>query len=288
MKRSNVKSLKSKVIANVRDLEEDRQKTSSEHLQDYFANKYEKLKSWTPPKRVNMEKFFSIPRSLFLQNEFSLGELSIYPVICGEQNHKDQAFTQIPLEIISSKSGVSIPTVLKAIELLDNKEVVIYNKIDTETRVLLLRQKHTEGQRTFWLYLSWFLRQDEIDKYKGEQFFFYTSLIESGIWSKLNPRAKALYLIMRSVSEFDFQEYCNAEDIAYHEFNAEEIYRRRKWEVCRIPISTLCKRLNISRSRINMAVAELERYGLVVKTPYAYIVFQSSKRFDYGEQGAFF
>ena len=240
-----------------------------QNIKESFNRKYDKVKHWEPSQNPNMNKFFSISRELFQRGELSLSELAVYPVLCENADYKRRSMNQISLEIIAKKSGLSVPTVIEATEGLCERI-----NHDGKER-LLKREKHTEGQRTFWLYDPWFIREKEIGQYKpSEQFFFHAFIIESGIWANLDLRAKALYLGMRSKSEFDFAEYCDAMGLSPYEGSKELIYPHRKFEVCRVSIASICSMMGMSIPNMRRAVNQLIEQLLIDEIEGGYIVYQ--------------
>lgn len=244
--------------------EKERQK-----IKETFNRKYDKVKHWEPSQNPNMNKFFSLSRELFQRGELSLTELAVYPVLCENADYKRRSMNQISLEIIGKKANLSVPTVAKAIDALCERFDQNYEE------KLLLREKHTEGQRTFWLYDPWFIRESEIEIYKSsEQFFFHAFIIESGIWSNLDRRAKALYLGMRSKSEFDFMEYCDAMGLSPYEGSKEIIYTERKFEVCRFSVASICKMIGMDFSNMRSVINQLIEQLLIEEIEGGYIVYQ--------------
>jgi hypothetical protein len=130
---------------------------------------------------------------------------------------------------------------------------------------LLEREKTTEGTRHFYLYRSGFVR--DIEKWHGMFFIFHTCIVTSGVWSELSPRAKALYLAMRSVAKFDPYNYMEIEygeqlnDVDFN-FNSED-YRERKWDICLYSLAQLCRMVNIDSSKIKPVLDQLKKYHLV-------------------------
>lgn len=249
-------SFRNKILANISNQREEfMQENSAEDRQkrkDAFAEKYDKEKVWKPSLNANMNTFRSLPREIFQEWELSLSALAVYPVLCANADFKRRSMKQLSLKNIAKKAGLSVPTVLKAIDQLCDAEFAE-------------RVKHTEGQRTFWIYDAIFIREVDIESLKSEQFFFYTYIIECGIWAKLNLRAKALYLAMRSTSKFDFIDYCDVEGYDYSVGNSEEIYKDRKWEECNESLSALCSMIGMSNSNINDVTEQLIKHGLIDK-----------------------
>lgn len=239
---------------------EDRQKRKQA-----FAEKYDNEKVWKRSFDANINTFRSLPREIFQEYQLSLSALAVYPVLCANADFKRESMKHLSLKNIAKKAGLSVPTVIKAIKELCDAELVE-------------KEHHTEGQRTFCKYDAVFIRENDIESLKGDQFFFYTYIIESGIWAELTLRAKALYLAMRSTSKFDFMDYCDVENYSYHEGNSEEIYKDRKWEECKESLSSLCSMIGMSDVSIGKVTKQLIKWGLIDETSdlgfTGYIVYQ--------------
>lgn len=242
-----------------------RKKRISEALRQH----YNKLKVWTPSKNASMTHFRKIPKSLIHAN-LSLPSLAVYPVICCEDNYQSKLFVQLSQENIKEKAGHDIKTIIKAIKELSELKWIKAKKV-------------SEGPRHFWTYKPAYY----IDKETGrdECFFFYTYLIESGIWSQLSLRAKVLYLALRCYSKFDFDAYCVLEGYSNHELSEEikNIDPRRKWEICEKPLTELCQIIGMSDSNIHIPIAELENFDLIVPIEgvYKYIVYPLPNDVEY-------
>jgi len=212
--------------------------------------RYDKLKVWQPSKNASMTYFRKIPKSL-IQANLSLPSLAVFTVICCEDNYQNKQWVQLSQENIKEKSGISIPTINKGIKELSESKWIKARKISV-------------GPRHFWTYKPVYY----IDKETGrdECFFFYTYLIESGIWGQLDLRAKALYLALRSYSKFDFELYCDLEEYDHHELSEEikDIDPRRKWEVCDKPLAVLCQEIGMSDSNIHLPISQLEKFDLIL------------------------
>ncbi len=106
-------------------------------------------------------------------------------------------------------------------------------------------------------------------EYEGTFFIFHTCIIESKVWSKLQPRAKALYLALRSVAQFDADAYAMIEDIEetarFDIINVDGQYRNRKWDLCHSTLAELCRIVFIEPRGVESAVQQLEQVRLVEK-----------------------
>ncbi|MBN2829089.1 MAG: hypothetical protein JXR56_02080 [Candidatus Cloacimonetes bacterium] len=237
-----------------------RKKRTNEALQ----RSYDKLKDWTPSISSNKTYFRKIPRFLVTE-KVSLPARALYIVLCCEDNYQSKKYIQVSQAILSKKSGLSIPTIINAVNELRGS-------------VFLKAKKINEGQRRFWTYKPGYYKKKEIER--DDCFFFFTYIVESGIWSQLSLRAKSLYLAMRIFSEFDFMLYCEVEGYEHNELNEEikNIPFQYKWELCKISLAELCTTAGISYSNIHIPVKELIKFGLIDHVDeYGYIVYQLPK-----------
>ncbi|WP_028574536.1 helix-turn-helix domain-containing protein [Desulfonatronovibrio hydrogenovorans] len=258
--------MKLQVIRNAR--RQIRQKKQEQ--KKLFAEKYNKTKEFHFPSKdkINMEKHVYLPNlpEKFFQH-MSKSALAVYPVICSKANFEWDAWIQLPQEHIAKMAGLSIDTVAKGINNLVAKGYVHVGKDEIEIP-LLRRQKVTEGARHFYIYKAGFIRREQMQTCKGTYFIFYTCIIDSGIWAKLSPRAKALYLAMRSKANFDPEIYSMVENVdldgmALNDlYNIDGQFRNRKWDVCELSLSELCRFADIGRSNIKPVLDQLEHYRL--------------------------
>lgn len=245
---------------------QDKRALKRQKVNEALQKRYDKLKYWKPSKKASMTHFRKIPKFI-IGSGLTLPSLAIYPVLCCEDNYKNNEWVQLSQENIKEKSGHSIPTINKAI-----KELSIVR--------LIKAKKVNEGKRRFWIYKPSYIK-DNFATGK-DCFFFYTYLIESGIWRKLDLRAKGLYLAMRSFAEFDFMLYCEVEDLDYNVFGNElaEGQNSHKWEICKKSLNEMCAILGMSASNINIIVKELTIIGLITQLDEGYIVYQLPAEVD--------
>ncbi len=191
--------------------------------------------------------------------------MSIYPVLCSRANFENNNWFQLPQEHIAKMAGLSVPTVSKGIqELIEN-----YSILDNNTEIFLLeRRKAPNTSRHIYQYKVGFIRKDMIRNWKGNMFIFHICIIDSGVWAKLNPRAKVLYLTMRSCAHFDNDLYAIIEDIDLqgyeldHFYHDGDQYRNRKWDVYDVSLSELCRLGGIERSNMTITLEQLKVFGL--------------------------
>lgn len=286
--------MKNKVLQDAR--KQIRQKwrewkhAKKENQKAYFKRLYDKpreinFKSWG---EVNMDKHFFFPK---FKEDWAFGKitplsaLAVYPVICSRVDFRDyNKWFQISLENIAKLTGASVNTVSDGIEHFMNISYALSQ--NDEVQCYLLERKMThEGKRHFYVYRAGFIRNEMIGKWRDEKnpkqkdyFKFYTCIIDTGLWAKLRPRAKAFYLALRSCSRFDHKAYALIEEgMPTEELDqvvfSEEEYRARKWEICDTPTAHLCRMVNISASDIQQIVEELEQHGLVEKIDRWYKVY---------------
>jgi len=199
-----------------------------------------------------------------VEEKISLPAKALYIVLCCEDNYQSKKYFQVSQEILSKKSGNSIPTIISAINELRGS-------------IFLKAKKINEGRRRFWIYKPGYFKNQVTER--DDCFFFYTYIVESGIWSKLSLRAKTLYLSLRSNSEFDFMLYCDVEGFDYYKFNEEikDVDSSQKWEICKKSLAEICSIAGMSYSNIQIPVHELEEAGLIDHVEDGYIVYQLPK-----------
>jgi len=168
---------------------------------------------------------------------------------------KNNSF-QISQENIAFYSGVSESNVRKAIAELEGAG-------------LLSKEKITEGTRHFYVYKVTFYRRPELEanEQRGDAIYFYNCIIDNGIWAELKPRGKVLYLTLRAVAKqnIDLYSVIEGEDYGgdWTGLNYNDYIRNRKWDVCDISLSKLCRLAKIERTNLTPVLEELERYKLI-------------------------
>jgi predicted transcriptional regulator len=243
---------RAKVLASIRNEERRRKGQQREE----FAQTYDKLKTGTLLKgeKANMDRFVVIPKDIFSYG-LSKAALAVYPVLCSKADFDQDSSFQISQDNIALLTGISIAAVKRATDEL-------------EEAGLLIREKVSEGSRHFYVYSVYFIRRPMLEKeeHKGNKVFFYTCLVEGGIWAKLKPRAKALYLALRVSAEQDLELYSSIESSESGEFyepmEYDEYIHNRKWDVCSLSLAELCRLANIAAGDIQPVLAELEHRRL--------------------------
>lgn len=242
---------KGKVKADAERQRRERKKQQAEE----FAQLYDKTKKnpFPPKDKINMDKFVVLPKSL-VDYRLSRAALAVYPVLCSKANFETDDWFQISQDNIAALSGYSTPIVREALDELIQAQLVA-------------RRMASEGSRHFYIYRVAFIRRHMLEdgEHKGNCIYFYTCIIDSGIWAKLKPRAKALYLSMRASAEQDLHAYSLLEDVAYDEVDFDDYIRERKWDVCTLPLSEMCRQVGIESNNNKDVLDELERYRLAEK-----------------------
>ncbi len=250
---------KDAVVANAKKQIEERKKEQEKDFRERYDKK--RVYKFPPENEINMVKHFYFPKFIvlnklkrFLAFDMTKAALAVYPVLCSWADFEKDEWFHCSRENISTMAGITINTVEKGIENL------ILNS-------LLERKKVTEGKRHFWLYRITFIRKGSIEKNKGDFFIFYTCIIHSGVWAKLTPRAKSLYLAMRSTAKLDFKIYCEIEEqVPFdNQLGYEEFYQMRKWDLCDSSLSELARLVNITSINIQNTIKQLEQYKLIEK-----------------------
>lgn len=94
---------------------------------------------------------------------------------------------------------------------------------------------------------------------KGRAFFFYRGIVDGGIWSKLKPTARSLYLVMRYFSRYDAYEDENFDGVD----DFDECYANRKWELCNAEVGELARYAGINRHTVTEAMKSLQKNFLL-------------------------
>jgi hypothetical protein len=227
-----------------------------ERQREEFGRTYDKMKTvvFLSGDELNRDKFVVFPKDL-LDYGLSLAALAVYPVLCSRADFKEDKPFQLSQDNIAFLAGVSVKVVRKALDRLEEAE-------------LLTREKVTEGTRHFYMYKVFFIRKPMLGEkeHKGNKVYFHTCIIDSGVWARLRPSAKALYLVMRTKAVQDLDLYSSIEsDVGgntYESMEYDEYIRQRKWDVCPLSLAELCRLLYINPTAIQPALAELEHHRL--------------------------
>ena len=107
-------------------------------------------------------------------------------------------------------------------------------------------------------------QEQEKDRY----FFFHRCVLEGGNWQRLKPASQALYPVMRYFGTFDPSLYLEMEESETTEvpFDQEEfrdLYRKRRWDLCRGELDIMAAHAGISRRSVYTALKDLEECFLI-------------------------
>ncbi|ADU74709.1 helix-turn-helix protein [Acetivibrio thermocellus AD2] len=249
-----MESMKGKVIRDIRNQEAKRKQLQKEIFnQRYNATKEAKF---IDKEDINMNSFRAIPKSVIQELGLSKAALAIYPVLCAKADFEKNNSFPISQKNIARFAGVSENSVRNALKELENAG-------------LLTKEKVTDGPRHFYVYKVTFYRRPELEanEQRGDAIYFYNCIIDNGIWAELKPRTKVLYLTLRAVAKQDIELYSVIEGENYggdwNGVNYDDYIRNRKWDVCDISLSKLCKLAKIERTNLTPILEELERYKLI-------------------------
>ena len=140
---------------------------------------------------------------------------------------------------------------------------------ELENAGLLTKEKVTDGPRHFYIYRVGFFCKPILDKARqyGGAIYFYTCIIENGIWASLPLGAKAIYLFLRAEAKQDLDIYSEIEGIMTGEFyepmEYPEYIRNRKWDICETSLTEISKAVGVDRSKIGASLEALERFRLI-------------------------
>jgi len=242
------------ILRDIQRQKEEKKKQQKEVFRQVYNRPKEK--AFSDIDQLNMDSFRAIPKSVILDYGLSKAALAIYPVLCAKADFEKNNSFQISQENIAFYSGVSESKVRRAIAELEGAR-------------LLSKEKITEGTRHFYVYKVTFYRRPELEanEQRGDAIYFYNCIIDNGIWAELKPRAKVLYLTLRAVAKQDIELYSVIEGEDYGGdwtgVNYDDYIRNRKWDVCDISLSKLCKLAKIERTNLTPILEELERYKLI-------------------------
>ena len=260
-----MKALAKKIKADVSKQRQQRR----EQQEWYFKQLYNAIKHWCPPERVNTERRVFLPKLFGTSGvKLSKAAVAVYPVLCSLADFEKDGWVQVSQENISAMAGISIPTVRKAMHDLRGVEYTA-KKVGKKLEGTIAKQfgsplvryrTHIKEKRQFYLYRVGFFRKAMLRGWRGNYHPFHPCIIESGVWAKLPPLAKALYLAMLCNAEQHHELYCKVEGV--QRLTVEKYYERRKWDVCWTPLTELARQVGYSKNP-KIHVEQLVRYGLV-------------------------
>jgi len=241
------------ILRDIQRQKEEKKKQQKEVFRQVYNRPKEK--AFSDIDQLNMDSFRAIPKNI-ISYELSKAALAVYPVLCCEADfEKDEAF-QISQANIALFAGVSENSVRNALKELENAG-------------LLIKEKVTDGPRHFYIYRVGFFCKPILDKARqyGGAIYFYTCIIENGIWASLPLGAKAIYLFLRAEAKQDLDIYSEIEGITTGEFyepmEYPEYIRNRKWDICEASLTEISKAVGVDRSKIGASLEALERFRLI-------------------------
>ncbi len=217
---------------------------------------------------INIDDFRAIHKNI-ISYGLSKSALAVYPVLCSRADFKEDKPFQISQRNIAKLAGISENSVRKGIKELEDAE-------------LLYKEKITEKRR-YYVYNINFIRESQLGKHKGKTVYFYTCIIHNGIWAKLKPRAKILYIAMRIKAKQDWKAYSYIEgdeyDGDFQGLNHTKYIQTRKWDICHLSISELCRIVGVERTNIKEVMDELEKFKLIERIDRWMKVYLRPERF---------
>jgi len=241
------------ILRDIQRQKEEKKKQQKEVFRQVYNRPKEK--AFSDIDQLNMDSFRAIPKNI-ISYELSKAALAVYPVLCCEADfEKDEAF-QISQKNIARFAGVSENSVRNALKELENAG-------------LLIKEKVTDGPRHFYIYRVGFFCKPILDKARqyGGAIYFYTCIIDNGIWANLPLGAKAIYLFLRAEAKQDLDIYSEIEGIMTEEFyepwEYPEYIRNRKWDICEASLTEISKAVGVDRSKIGASLEALERFRLI-------------------------
>ena len=243
------------ILRDIQRQKEEKKKQRKEEFRQVYNRPKEK--AFSDIDQLNMDSFRAIPKSVILDYGLSKAALAIYPVLCAKADFEKNNSFQISQENIAFYSGVSETT-------MRNAAIP-----ELEEAGLLYKEEKIKDGRKYYIYKVNFIRKPELEanEQRGDAIYFYNCIIDNGIWAELKPRAKVLYLTLRAVAKQDLELYSVIEGENYggdwNGVNYDDYIRNRKWDVCDISLSKLCKLAKIERTNLTPILEELERYKLI-------------------------
>lgn len=242
--------------------------TRKQRLLEYYNAKYNAPKTIEFPKQnINMERHFNFPKFIESPGFQSLTKnaLAVYPVFCALADFEHNDWFQVSRDHVAKFTGINP----RSVDLGINEIIAGWYVLgENEKSAPLLERKFVTAKRSYYLYRVGFIRKDMVDNYKGQYFKFYTCIIDSGIWARLTPRAKALYIVMRTVAKFDIAA-ANIERTYDEPFTGAD-FSNREWDVCTVPLARMCDMVGIEVTNIRSVLHQLEHYTLIERIGSAY------------------
>jgi len=226
-----------------------------------FKQFYKQHKCYHLPDRKKCERLFLPKRYGVIDNAKPLRvAIAVYPALCMQAARERGNWVHLSLENLAKMTGVSVPTAKKGVDNLTQWVAVKIKKHREREQIIstfpLLEIRH--GRRN--AYKVGYVKRELVKEWRGNYFAFHTCIIESGVWAKLPPLAKALYLAMLCNAEQHHELYCKVEGV--QRLTVEEYYERRKWDVCWTPLTELARQVGYSKNP-KKCVSQLVHCGLV-------------------------
>lgn len=275
MKRT--KKPRDKVLQNI--------KAQRKQQSEKFKLLYNKPKVIKRTAEPEMNQCAFLPKSIVTNPKIKKSALAVYPVLCTEvlaQGAKE--WVQISEENIARYSGLG-----KDLKLVREG---VENLMETE---MCDRKMVDEGTRHFYMYRPIFIRyyKEEVNgEHCNEYFSFFRCMITSGVWSKLDVRAKCFYLAARAEAKInntfleaylkiEFDEYTYSKELV-EEFIKSGDFRNRRWDVCEKSIAELCRIVRIEQTNFKPILDQLSHFGLLDRyDPILQVFLKPSKMVRY-------
>ena len=217
----------------------------------YYAEIYDKKTVYEFPSYdlINWKKHFWIDKKFIATKNLSTAGISVYCVLCSRADFVKSTYYHVSIENICIMAGISDKTAKKGIDNLVSIGLLKIKKVSI-------------SKRTFNTYLVEFGRKPKLAPSQGTHFLFNVSMIETRCWANLIPRAKALYISLRSVAYFDAPTYFAEYDQDRMEFTGDE-FRERAYDYTNMSLKKLCSMANISRTNIQEVLENLKKWELI-------------------------
>jgi hypothetical protein len=245
--------------------------TKEQEAQAFKRRHYDKVKQYKRLIPPSMIPYFHFPKIIGNDSFKGISKeaLAVYPVICSRADYEENNWIKLSQEHIAILTGMDTVMVHRGVINLAKAQYIL----DSENRKIPLLQyeKITDGMQHLYRYRVGFVRTAMKEAFRGEYFAFHHVIITSHVWSRLDARAKALYLAMRTFAEFDAELYMDVEPTctatAVTDFLDSEggHFINRLWDPVFVPITKLCEKVHVARSNISGSINQLEHYGLVVR-----------------------
>ena len=171
---------------------------------------------------------------------------TVFPALAMHSYRGDEAF---PSEVrLAAMCGRTEKTVREGLQNLVGMNVLERTRYMTNT-----------GR---WSYRY---RLPQTQKEIGRKFPFYSSVVDTGAWSKLTSSAHALYPVMRCFSVFGFEDF-GADADAMDDVDTVDMrdwYKHRSYDRCVAERDILCHYADITTGSFSCAIEAMEENGLV-------------------------